>query len=125
MTLQQLEGYRALLVEIDAIERDIKRLHLVSDIVVGSSVEHPYTKHTICVTGIPASAQDMLDMMNAKLSVGRHMEDVYTVYAYNKGIKNYIMIGKDKVNVNICIGYDEEKNETTVYLATPMNMQDY
>lgn len=54
-------------------------------------------------------AQDMLDMMNAKLSVGRHMEDVYTVYAYNKGIKNYIMIGKDKVNVNICIGYDEEK----------------
>ena len=70
-------------------------------------------------------AQDMLDMMNAKLSVGRHMEDVYTVYAYNKGIKNYIMIGKDKVNVNICIGYDEEKNETTVYLATPMNMQDY
>ena len=70
-------------------------------------------------------AQNMLDMMNAKLSVGRHMEDVYTVYAYNKGIKNYIMIGKDKVNVNICIGYDEEKNETTVYLATPMNMQDY
>lgn len=54
-------------------------------------------------------AQDMLDMMNAKLSVGRHMEDVYTVYAYNKGIKNYIMIGKDKVNVNICIGYDEMK----------------
>ena len=47
-----------------------------------------------------------------------------TVYAYNKGIKNYIMIGKDKVNVNICIGDDEEKNETTVYLATPMNMQD-
>ena len=70
-------------------------------------------------------AQNMLDMMNAKLSVGRHMEDVYTVYAYKKGIKNYIMIGKDKVNVNICIGYDEEKNETTVYLATPMNMQDY
>lgn len=70
-------------------------------------------------------AQNMLNMMNAKLSVGRHMEDVYTVYAYNKGIKNYIMIGKDKVNVNICIGYDEEKNETTVYLATPMNMQDY
>ena len=70
-------------------------------------------------------AQNMLDMMNAMLSVGRHMEDVYTVYAYNKGIKNYIMIGKDKVNVNICIGYDEEKNETTVYLATPMNMQDY
>ena len=58
-------------------------------------------------------AQDMLDMMNAKLSVGRHMEDVYTVYAYNKGIKNYIMIGKDKVNVNICIGYDEEKNDRT------------
>lgn len=70
-------------------------------------------------------AQHMLDKMEAKLSVSRHMEEAYTVYAYDKEIKDYIMIGKDKVNVNICISYDEDNNETTVYLATPMNTQDY
>lgn len=70
-------------------------------------------------------AQNMLDKMKAKVSVSRHIDDVYTVYAYDKEIKDYIMIGKDKVNVNICINYDEDNNETVVYLATPMNIQDY
>lgn len=70
-------------------------------------------------------SQQMLDKMNADLSVSRHMDDVYTVYAYDKDIRHYIMIGKDKVNVNICINYDETRNITSVYLATPINTQDY
>ena len=44
---------------------------------------------------------------------------------YDKGIENFIMVGADKVNVNVCINYDENKDVTTVYLATPLNTEDF
>lgn len=70
-------------------------------------------------------ASQMLDKMNAKKRVSRHLDEAYTVYAYDKDMENYIMIGSDKVNVNVCISYDENRNITTVYLATPINTEDY
>lgn len=70
-------------------------------------------------------AAGMLDKMDAKKQVSRHIDEAYTVYAYDKEIEQYIMVGSDKVNVNICINYDEDKNITTVYLATPLNTEDF
>lgn len=70
-------------------------------------------------------AFQMLDKMNAKKRVSRHLDEAYTVYAYDKDIENYIMIGSDKVNVNVCISFDENRNITTVYLSTPINTEDY
>ncbi|MBO5458705.1 MAG: YwmB family TATA-box binding protein [Lachnospira sp.] len=70
-------------------------------------------------------AAQILDKMNAKKQVSRHIDDAYTVYAYDKEIDNFIMVGSDKVNVNVCINYDENKNVTTVYLATPLNTEDF
>lgn len=72
-----------------------------------------------------AFAAQILDKMNAKKQVSRHIDDAYTVYAYDKEIKNFIMVGADKVNVNVCINYDENKDVTTVYLATPLNTEDF
>lgn len=70
-------------------------------------------------------SSQMLDKMNAKKRVSRHLEGAYTVYAFDRDMEDYIMIGSDKVNVNICISYDENRNITTVYLATPINTEDY
>lgn len=72
-----------------------------------------------------ALAAQILDKMNAKKQVSRHIDDAYTVYAYDKEIENFIMVGADKVNVNVCINYDENKDVTTVYLATPLNTEDF
>lgn len=72
-----------------------------------------------------AFAAQILDKMNAKKQVSRHIDDAYTIYAYDKEIKNFIMVGADKVNVNVCINYDENKDVTTVYLATPLNTEDF
>lgn len=67
----------------------------------------------------------MLRNINAKIVVQNRDNELYTVYAYDDNIKEYVKLGRDKVNVNLSIAYDEERNVTTVYLSTPINNQDY
>lgn len=50
----------------------------------------------------------------------QYEEDLYTVYAYTALLDEYIMNGGTKVNIQIAISYDEEKNKTVVYLASPL-----
>lgn len=67
----------------------------------------------------------MLNNINAKIVVQNRDDELYTVYAYDGDIKEYVKLGKDKVNVNLSIAYDEERDVTMVYLSTPINNQDY
>ena len=52
-------------------------------------------------------------------------EDLYTVYGYDKDIDTAISIGKEKVNINITMSYDENKDQTLIHLSTPINNRDY
>ena len=70
-------------------------------------------------------ADGMLKNINAKIVVQNRDDELYTVYAYDDDIKEYVKLGKDKVNVNLSIAYDEERDVTMVYLSTPINNQDY
>ena len=45
------------------------------------------------------------------------------VYAKNNSEKNYISLGKKKVNINIAMEYDENDNKTWIYLATPVYIE--
>lgn len=67
----------------------------------------------------------MLESIDAKIVAQSRSEDIYTVYAYDKDIDKYIRMGRDRVNVNLSISYDEAKDETLVYLSTPINNIDY
>lgn len=67
----------------------------------------------------------LMDQINGKEKSQHYSDGVYTVYGYDKNIDSYILIGRDKINVNITMNYDEINDETVVHLASPINNQDY
>jgi hypothetical protein len=67
----------------------------------------------------------ILSKIDAKIVSQNKTDDLYTIYAYDNDIKDYIVVGSNKVNVNLAMSYDELKNITYVYFSTPINNQDY
>lgn len=70
-------------------------------------------------------ADTMVGQIDAKVVTDNRDEQLFTVYAYDEDIDNYIKMGKDKVNVNLSIAYDEQDNVTCVYLSTPISNLEY
>lgn len=70
-------------------------------------------------------ADGLLKKLDAEVVAQNRESDIFTIYAYSEGLAPYITIGGNKINMNIAIGYDEERNVTNVYLATPVNSLDY
>lgn len=67
----------------------------------------------------------MLDEIDAKVMVENRTDELYSIYAYTSLVDDYTMVGKDKVNVNVGINYDETQNTTNFYLSTPIINEDY
>ncbi len=70
-------------------------------------------------------ADNILKRLDAQIVAENRGSDIFTIYAYSKGVGSYITIGDSKINMNIAIGYDEEQNRTEVYLSSPVNSLDY
>lgn len=70
-------------------------------------------------------ADELLSKLDAEVVAENRGTDMFTIYAYSQGIASYITIGGSRINVNIAINYDEEKNRTNVYLASPVSSLDY
>lgn len=93
------------------------------------------TNVNVNLSGVVAGKLEMDEMRRLKESLleetkGREViekctDDIYTVYGYDKDIEDYISIGKEKVNVNITMSYDEINECTRINLSTPINNQDY
>ena len=45
------------------------------------------------------------------------------VYAYDRYESSYVMLGKNKVNVNISMEYDENNDMTVVHMAVPVYIE--
>ncbi len=61
----------------------------------------------------------LLDKTGAKVVTGHKSDELYTIYAYDKDIKEGVELGEGKVNVNISIEYNSDKNKTIVYYSVP------
>ena len=64
-------------------------------------------------------AIDMSIYPYLKIAYENRKEDLFTVYAYSGLIEEYITVAGSKVNMQIAMSYDEKKDITFVYLATP------
>ena len=53
------------------------------------------------------------------------IQDSYVVYAYAKSVKDSVSIGKNKINVNITMNYDETRGVTDIQLSTPIYNEDF
>lgn len=67
----------------------------------------------------------LINEIGGTVRIEKYIDDIYTVYAYDKSIESYITMGKDKININVTMTYDEVNDRTQIYLATPINNQDY
>lgn len=70
-------------------------------------------------------ANRILESCGAKKVLDGNSDEAYIVYGYDKNYKNYVNIGKNKVNVNIIISYNEEDCLTEIQLASPITNNDF
>ena len=69
--------------------------------------------------------EEILDSMQADVVSENRSENLYTVYAYTENIGDYLELQGSKVNLNIGFSYNESKDETTLYIGTPIINEDY
>ena len=51
--------------------------------------------------------------------------DYYVAYGYTTGIKESRNVGGKRINLNVAISYDEEKNKTKIYMGSPLINTDF
>ncbi len=95
------------------------------------------TAGKISVEGQKTIAEEILDGLDAEVVfeyqpgaksdvAGETVsESGYSIYAYTKSLGEYMVIGNNKINVNIVYSYDEENNLTTLHVASPIVNYDY
>lgn len=67
----------------------------------------------------------LLASLEANVVCENRTEELYTVYGYVKGQKHSITVDGKKINVQIAASYEEEKDRTKIYLATPIISGDW
>ena len=101
----------------EKIEDELERLNIVADVNINlkGCVQGPLSnakKNEIC--------EDIIEELKGELIIGGENDDIYTVYAYSKNIKDYIINGSVKTNINIMISYDKEKDLSWITVGTPI-----
>lgn len=70
-------------------------------------------------------ADQFLKDLQASTIVEQRGNDLYTVYGYTGLISDYVKSEGNRINVNVVFTYNEKKNKTNLYVATPILNQDY
>lgn len=101
----------------EKIEDELERLNIAADVNINlkGCVQGPLSnakKNEIC--------EDIIEELKGELIIGGENDDIYTVYAYSKNIKDYIINGSVKTNINIMISYDKEKDLSWITVGAPI-----
>lgn len=62
----------------------------------------------------------LIELLDGKIMAENRTDELYTIYAYTKNVEDSIILGGKKINLNISAFYDEEKDQTCFYVATPL-----
>lgn len=62
----------------------------------------------------------LIELLDGQIVAENRTEELYTIYAYTKNVEDSIILGGKKINLNISSFYDEEKDQTCFYVATPL-----
>lgn len=126
------KNYLVINLKLDkGVESSLQYKNIVADICKEYGIDSGVN---MCLTGKKAGkisleernqiASDILAQLGAKTLQSRKTMDLFTIYAWDKNEENYIKLGKDKVNINVSMHYDEESDTTWIYLATPVYVED-
>lgn len=71
-----------------------------------------------------AESKELIKKMVSKLQLKTQeefeLDNIFNYYGYSKSIQDYIVSDNKKINVTFALTYDEEKNKTILYGATPV-----
>ncbi len=70
-------------------------------------------------------AGDLLTSYDGEMVKSLQGENFYSFYGYTDKIDNYVVADNEKINLNLVITYDEEKDVTHVIWATPFFNEDF
>ena len=70
-------------------------------------------------------AGDLLNSYDGEMVKSLQGENFYCFYGYTNKIDNYVVTDNERVNLNLVITYDEEKDVTHVIWATPFLNEDF
>ena len=70
-------------------------------------------------------AGDLLTSYDGEMVKSLQGESFYCFYGYTDKIDNYVVADNERVNLNLVITYDEEKDVTHVIWATPFLNEDF
>lgn len=65
-------------------------------------------------------SEDIIDKLHGEIVIGSSSDDMYNVYAYTEDIKDYVVNGRTKSNINIVITYDGKNDISWINVATPI-----
>lgn len=78
MTIRELRQYRSIRIELERLEREKKSREL-SDTVIGSDRDFPYTQHKMSVTGLDSDGDNM-----------RLLERIHNLRQQKKEIEDFV-----------------------------------
>lgn len=67
----------------------------------------------------------LLKCLQAKKVDTIESKEYYALYAYTGLVDDYITAGGKKININVAVTYNEEKDKTEICLATPVLNEEY
>lgn len=68
---------------------------------------------------------NLMNKLGAEIVSKSIDQGLYSIYGYTGLVKDYMNVAGYRVNINIVFSYDEKKNVTNIYLATPILNGDY
>lgn len=71
--------------------------------------------------------EKFLKVLDAEVVEENKTEEIFSVHAYAKGIipESEILLGNEKININIAMNYNEQSDRTRIYIATPLLRVEY
>lgn len=99
----------------------VKRVYKEIGVEAQVSLEMEIEQDGNCITDETGSlAEEILKLTKAKQVDSIVDDDVFTLYGYTKSEDSYMELNDKKVNIQIVMSYDEEKDKTYVKIGIPM-----
>lgn len=116
------ESYDSILYYKEKIEEILQEEEIKGKVTIGITGYYPgdlsYTKRN-------EISDKMLKQFDAKVVLENRSMELYSIYAYSKLIDEYMVIGGDKINLNLAMNYNEVKDATRLYISIPIIDNEY
>lgn len=107
----------------EILEKAVKKMDITS---CETSLEFIGTYNGKLSLGEQSKVTDsLIEELQGKIINQNRSEELFTVYAYTGVMDDYLTVEGKRVNVNVAITYDENNDQTKLYLATPIINEDY